>query len=81
MTETVFGVDWKFAISVIGAFMVTVAGFNVPEYEPAPDPDQLPKLYPPNAPALTWTDTLALYQPPDDGATTPAPEGLTCKVN
>jgi hypothetical protein len=36
----------KFAVWVIGAFKVTVAGFAFPLYEPMPEPIQLSKAYP-----------------------------------
>jgi hypothetical protein len=34
------------AVSLIGAFMLSVAGLFVPEYDPVPVPVQPPKLYP-----------------------------------
>jgi hypothetical protein len=55
------------AVSVITAFIVTVAGLFEPLYEPEPEPAQLEKEYPLFADALTWTLVPESYQPVSPG--------------
>jgi hypothetical protein len=68
----------KYAVSVIGAFIVTDAEAEVPVYDPEPDPIHWSKAYPEDAVADIDTEAPASYQP-DDGLTDPEPPP-TCIV-
>jgi hypothetical protein len=57
------GVGAKFAVSVMGAFIVTEDELLLPEYDPKPLPVQLLKLYPLAAVALIGTTTPLFCQP------------------
>ena len=69
----------KFAISVIGPFIVTVDGLLDPENAPTPLPDHTPKEYPEIGVARIVTGTLAFCQP-EVGVTVPSLEGFSCIV-
>jgi hypothetical protein len=75
----------KFPVSVIGPFMVMVAGLFGPVYEPLPLPVQPLKLKPMFGIALICTLAPLLYQPPDAGGgvelTVPPFDGFGFIVN
>ena len=73
-------VSWKRkeAVSVIGPFIVIVAGLDVPEYDPAPLPVQLPNEYPELGVAVIVTEVPELTHS-DDGETDPPAPALVVR--
>jgi hypothetical protein len=75
--ETVSVMATKFAVTLLGALIVTVTGF----VEPEASPDQLEKLYPVFGVAVTCGLVPLLYQLSPEGLTVPPPEAATDVVN
>jgi len=69
----------KFAVSVMGPFIVIVAELDDPLYDPEPEPLQLANWYPLFAEAEIVTVEPASHHP-EPRLTDPAPDGLTFMV-